>query len=139
MFDNIGGKIKSLAIVSTALGMVGSLVGFFFTIRTTPLVAFLILLGGCFMSWVGSFGLYGLGQLIENSDTLVQFAKKSSAADTTSEILAKKLNDSNTLKAWANNISTNTTTQRQTYRCAQCYELTHSKKCEYCGYENTIN
>ena len=40
-----------------------------------------IIIGGCLMSWIGSFLLYGFGQLIENTDILVkQGAKQASQA-----------------------------------------------------------
>ena len=65
MFDNIGEKIKWLAIISTILGCVFSLVGAICCWASEMgLVGFMILIGGCFFSWIGSFLLYGFGELI---------------------------------------------------------------------------
>lgn len=73
MFDNIGGKIKTLAVVVCVVGMIASLI---FAIvlwsmdsYRTPTVAlgFGVLIGGCVVSWVGSFFSYGFGELIEET------------------------------------------------------------------------
>lgn len=71
MFNNIGSKIKSLAIVITVLGFITS---FFFGIAVliySGILGIIIIIAGCIISWVSSFLLYGFGQLIENSDILV--------------------------------------------------------------------
>lgn len=77
MFDNIGGKIKILAVVVCVIGMIGSAIlaielwsegGFF--------AGLLALAVGCLASWIGSFFTYGLGQLIENSDLQVEELNK---------------------------------------------------------------
>ena len=73
MFDNIGGKIKTLAVVVCVVGMIASLI---FAIvlwsmdsYRTPTIAlgFGVLIGGCVVSWVGSFFTYGFGELIEET------------------------------------------------------------------------
>ena len=77
MFDNIGGKIKKLTQVICWIGMITSvLVGF--VIMSRPyggiagvIIGVIVAAAGCFVSWIGSFFLYGFGQLIENSDILV--------------------------------------------------------------------
>ena len=85
MFDNIGGKIKGVAKTACWIGIgVSVLVGFIFVVIgaesssgygsddnvLAPLGIFIMLVGS-FLSWIGSFFLYGFGQLIENSDKLV--------------------------------------------------------------------
>ena len=78
MFDNIGGKIKSLAQVVFWIGIICSVISGFVMIGTNEDLIFLglvIIIIGSLVSWVSSFTLYGFGQLIENTDQLVQNAK----------------------------------------------------------------
>ena len=84
MFDNIGGKIKTLAVVVCVVGMIASLI---FAIvlwsmdsYRTPTIAlgFGVLIGGCVVSWVGSFFTYGFGQLIEDTAAIREALKPTS-------------------------------------------------------------
>lgn len=69
MFDNIGGKIKSLAKVLCILGIIASVIGGIVEIANSAVLpGILTAILGALFAWIGSFGLYGLGQLIENSD-----------------------------------------------------------------------
>ena len=73
MFDNIGSKIKTLAIVCAWIGIIGSFIGGIYVMAELDVgIGFLIMIAGSLVSWIGSFFMYGLGQLIENSDILVQ-------------------------------------------------------------------
>ena len=68
MFENIGGKIKTLATVCTIIGIVVSIaVGIFYGAEADFLAGLLIIILGCLSSWIGSFLLYGFGELIENT------------------------------------------------------------------------
>lgn len=79
MFDNIGRKIKTLATAITWIGIAASV--------TTGLVmivasggdllafGFTVAVVGSFASWAGSFLFYGFGQLIENTDTLIELQR----------------------------------------------------------------
>lgn len=82
MFENIGSKIKTLAKVICWLGIIGScLSGISVAIAIIELdddFAFLGFFGGIVLaavgslfSWLGTLALYGLGQLIDNTDILV--------------------------------------------------------------------
>ena len=76
MFDNIGGKIKTLAHVTCILGMIASVCGAvaiwmrngWYT--PTILAGALVLGVGCLGSWIGSFFTYGFGQLIESVEDI---------------------------------------------------------------------
>ncbi len=74
MFNNIGKKIKTLAVVLCILGMVGSLVGSVLIWTQSDgyeeliLLGFAVLLIGCLLSWLCSFFAYGFGQLIEKTE-----------------------------------------------------------------------
>ncbi len=77
MFDNIGQKIKTLAMVVCYIGIVASvLIGLTMLVSDDPLNGLLIGGLGALGSWVGSFALYGFGQLIENTDKLVLLSKR---------------------------------------------------------------
>lgn len=72
MFENIGGKIKTTAVVVTVIGIIASVIGGIAIMaahtRYNPTIFTGIgfLVGGCVGSWVGSFVLYGFGQMIED-------------------------------------------------------------------------
>ena len=78
MFDNIGGKIKFLAQISTIIGIIGYLILGLIICNTDEdfiLIGVLIIFIGAILSWVSSFLLYGFGELIENSSVLVKHIK----------------------------------------------------------------
>lgn len=70
MFDNIGGKIKTLAQVVCWIGIICSVIfGFIFGAEADSfLVGLLIIVLGSLTAWTSSFTLYGFGELIENSE-----------------------------------------------------------------------
>ena len=78
MFKNIGSKIKMLAKVTCWVGVIGSVLGGLIALINAmdgddsliP-IAFVMLIGGPILSWIGSWITYGFGQLIENTDKLV--------------------------------------------------------------------
>ena len=78
-YDNIGGKIKGLAkaafIVEAIAAVISGLV-MFAEDDDMFLIALLVAIVGPIVAWVGSWLLYGFGQLIENSDTLVKNTTK---------------------------------------------------------------
>ncbi len=73
MFDNIGGKIKKLAKIVCWIGIgLSVLVGLMLLISVSlynPVLGFAVAIPtmvlGAVMSWIGSFALYGYGELIE--------------------------------------------------------------------------
>lgn len=73
MFSNVGGKIKKLAVILCILGIIGSVTYaiIFFSnssrYQDLTLYGVLILVGGCLLSWIGSFFTYGFGELIERT------------------------------------------------------------------------
>ena len=81
MFNNIGGKIKGLATAMTIIGFViFGIIGLMFILGSLAYgdeAAFVGMIGGvltivigCFISWIGSFLMYGFGELIENSEII---------------------------------------------------------------------
>lgn len=74
MFNNIGGKIKSLASFVCWLGIIATVIGGIILMLTDEdliLIGLLVMIAGSIGSWVGSFLLYGFGQLVHNSDILI--------------------------------------------------------------------
>ncbi len=77
MFNNIGDKIKIVAVIISTLGIIFSVIAGLVFLTTSTLIGILIILLGSLLSWVSTFLLYGFGQLIENSDIIRQHLLKS--------------------------------------------------------------
>lgn len=73
MFDNIGGKLKTLAITLTVLGILGSIIGGGIICSDDDIVGIgiAVMIVGSLLSWVSSMAIYGFGELIETA-TLMQ-------------------------------------------------------------------
>lgn len=110
MFDNIGGKIKGLAKVLCWLGIIASIIvgAIMCTDEDAALFGILYILIGSLLSWIGSFLLYGFGELIATTMHI--------------SYLVDEL----------------TSQSRKNYIQTQRKEETHSTwKCVKCGQENT--
>ena len=74
MFENVGGKIKGLAVIVCWLGIIGSvitaLVLWAANSYRTPTIGLGIgvLVIGSLVSWISSFAAYALGEITENSE-----------------------------------------------------------------------
>ncbi len=77
MFNNIGDKIKTVAVIISILGIIFSVILGLVFLTTSTLIGILIILLGSLLSWVSTFLLFGFGQLIENSDIICQHLLKS--------------------------------------------------------------
>jgi len=77
MFDNIGGKIKTLATSVCVIGIIASVIGAVALwasgnkYNDTVLSGLIVLGVGCLVSWVGSFFAYGFGELIEQNNRIL--------------------------------------------------------------------
>ena len=104
MFENIGDKIKGYASftaflgmgLSIVIGLVLSRLGAISNEGSLRFCGIVIGIGGCLSSWVGSFVLYGFGQLVENSDILVLEAKKKPVTISTASRQCTNNSDENT-------------------------------------------
>ena len=73
MFNDIGGKIKSLAVFCAFLGIAASIITGLILIFTsksynpTANTGLIIIVAGSLGSWIGSFSMYGFGELIEKT------------------------------------------------------------------------
>lgn len=126
MFDNIGAKIKTVAKVVCWIGIIASIIiGFIMLVQDedTAFAGLLTMVLGSLGSWIGSFITYGFGQLVENSDILVQQGKN------------PQVSTSNT-----SNISTSQTIQGQhMWRCDGCGNMISEEICPVCNKEKLEN
>lgn len=77
MFDNIGKKLKMLAQIICWVGIFASAItGIVFMARVSFWIGLLILVAGAVASWISSLGIYGFGELVENSDIRTNIAAK---------------------------------------------------------------
>ena len=84
MFSNIGGKLKKLAVILAVLGIIASVISGLVTMAGSSsmrmygsygigysagriVAGLLIIAVGFLISWVGTMGMYGLGELIERT------------------------------------------------------------------------
>lgn len=141
MFNNIGGKIKTVAQVICWLGIIGSIILGIATIsEVDETLGILIILLGPLFSWISSFITYGFGQLIENSDILVEQGKKGEY--TTSHIVSsiKALSGEAKPTATASKKSVvtapNTVIEKPEKICPNCKQpiSTDSAFCTKCGF-----
>lgn len=108
MFSNIGGKIKTVAVVFCFIGIMLTFIVAFTAFAFTsdmfygrnpivPLgIAFLVLIVGSLLSWIGSFFTYGFGQLIESAQSIdekLSCAGLSNDAGLKKELMKKWLNE----------------------------------------------
>ena len=144
MFENIGGKIKGLAVVIFIILTIAAVIAAFFLIGTgndgSVLFGILLLIIGPLTALITSWFLYGFGQLIENSDILVSQSKKQltgisklSTNSNQKDISEEKIAES--IKSSKQSAPSTTTDVK---RCPLCGEKVTSKTCGFCGTENNL-
>lgn len=68
MFEDIGNKIKILAKAICIMGVVASSIyGLFIASNNKVSLGIIIIVIGALVSWVGTFALYGFGELIDQT------------------------------------------------------------------------
>ena len=76
MYNHIGAKIKGLAKFIAWVGIIFSVLGGVLMMATGEAAGIIggiaVALLGILFSWIGGFLLYGYGQLIDNTDIIVQ-------------------------------------------------------------------
>ena len=77
MYDNIGGKIKSLAIVICVIEVIAAVIAGIVLIANddTP-NGLLVMFVGPLAAWISSWLLFDFGQLIENSEIIAEEFKR---------------------------------------------------------------
>ena len=97
MFDNIGGKIKVLAKIICFGGIILSpIIGIIMLASGGDIsggVGLMVIIGGCLGSWIGSFFVYGFGELIEKTTEIAENTRKptslNASTDNKLELLKK--------------------------------------------------
>ncbi len=73
MYENIGAKLKSVAMFFCVLGMIVSgITGIAGLFRGQIMQGLLMILVGCVSSWLGGMAFYGFGELIERAVSIDQ-------------------------------------------------------------------
>ena len=73
MFQNVGGKIKSFALVNFWVDFAAAIIGglaMMIEDIDMILISILVAAAGCFVAWVVSLFLYGFGELIETNQKI---------------------------------------------------------------------
>ncbi len=70
MYNNIGGKLKTLAVVGCVLGIITFFILGIIMGEESPLIAIIYVVIGSFCSWLGSLATYGLGECCEQLEYL---------------------------------------------------------------------
>ncbi len=155
MFDNIGEKIKTLAKVLTILGSALSVLYGLVLMVSDEGVFFsgiFIMIFGSLLSWVGSFTLYGFGEVInqledsnENSRKLYRMLKKeinvliytSQHADKVAEMNNSDESDTDAPVSMPKPIEKMAESKNSGHKwlCYSCKRLRDSTPCPYCGNE----
>ena len=126
MYDNIGSKIKTLAKVLCWIGIIGYIVlGIVLIFTSGFLIGVLVGVVGALLSWIGPFILYGLGQLIENSDTIV-FQNKRLLDLIGTNVEYREQNKTERVPT--------VTKPTHTWRCASCGSMISEYPCPHCNY-----
>lgn len=85
MFSNIGNKLKTAAKILLWAGIAVSAIGgiamiasgsAFRSVNPMILPGLITMIGGALLAWISALGLYGFGELVENSDIRTNIAAK---------------------------------------------------------------
>ena len=115
MFDNVGGKIKGLAQISYWIGTFLSVIvgiavlviagwisnkmdNFSLGILIGVLIAIIIIVTGIIMSWLMALGVYGFGEIVENSMIIAENTRVLSVVGPISKHLKKDNNGERIMK-----------------------------------------
>lgn len=74
MFNNVGGKLKTLATISCWLGIAGSVIWGGILMGDDVVIGLVVMLAGSFASWVSSLMAYGIGEAVDKATEAAQKA-----------------------------------------------------------------
>lgn len=123
MFNDIGNKIKKLASAVAWMGIIASIIiGIVLMVTDEELIllGLIIAIAGSISSWVGSFVLFGFGELVDNSTIIVQ-----------------KLND-NSLKSNVHNAFESVLPVNQTIENKTKIKHQWNGKCQMCDTDDVM-
>ena len=98
MYDNIGTKIKDVAIAFCIIGIIASVVLGIFLMDGAVIGGLLVMVIGSLFSWLSSFPLYGFGEMIDKLSAIEENTRggKSKAKNNTNALA--KASNSNSKK-----------------------------------------
>ena len=150
MFNNIGEKIKSLAVGCTIIGCVSSMITGIILLTNENGIGVLVFILGCLVSWVGSFVLYGFGELITQTTAIAKGSQRMQllavANDSKKSVGIKK----ETIEEIQNEVVSDYETEKnggikdfdpaniaKRNECPSCFHkiTVNDKECSYCGYK----
>ena len=67
MFENIGKKIKNLASIICWIGIIASVIIGLILFNSSVSAGLITIIAGSLISWIGSFFMYGFGEIVESS------------------------------------------------------------------------
>lgn len=127
MFENIGSKMKTIAIIVCWAGIIAScVVGISFLANGSWILGICTIVLGSLVSWLSSLFTYGFGQLIDNTDTIIAKINQIFQSETVASpaVLQKPLAKPHTEK----------TSFKPLWPCAQCGEMIAQEPCPHCGH-----
>lgn len=134
MFDNVGEKIKGVAVVWLIIGILASIVIGFASIESGGL---LFLAVGVLSSWVTALFLYGFGELIESTAENKRINRRILAA-LTGEALDDVKKDLQQESALEEGVHNEALPQRQCPHCGLTHDFDYPK-CPGCGHRYKYN
>lgn len=91
MYSNIGSKIKTVASAFAIIGIIGSVILGMVLLSTGAsgrepnipmiIIGFVVMIIGSLLSWLGSLGLYGFGELVEKTSEIASTLTAGNAND----------------------------------------------------------
>ena len=132
MFENIGEKLKGLAVFLCWGGIVSSVIGgISLMIRALILAGLLTAVLGSLCSWISSWVIYAIGEIAENTEATRQVTVLNNARLNNKKEEAKKKQILAVFKSTSKKTSTS-------HYCPHCGEVVTSRNCDMCGKENNL-
>ena len=92
LFENVGGKLKTLAMIYSVIGIVVSIIGCIILFAEELVGAgFLVLIFGPIVSVITSYGLYAYGELTENSNIIAKHLYRKKTDDAAADKKTQEL------------------------------------------------
>jgi len=98
MYDNIGTKIKDVAIAFCIIGIIASVVLGIFLMDGAVIGGLLVMVIGSLFSWLSSFPLYGFGEMIDKLSAIEQNTRSIKSKEKNNTNAPAKASNSNSKK-----------------------------------------
>ena len=135
MFENVGGKIKTLVKVMFFLELLGSVIGAGILIPdctdSEMWLALGIVVVGPLVAWISSLALYAFGELVESNLRISRSVERLTGSNTATQQDPKTAVNTNSFSAQ----STQTDSTVTYWTCSRCKRENsdYRAECWYCG------